>query len=103
MDEDFTWFCSVPTETLESLGWYFKKNTGDRIILVLYPAKMHLDFRRDIYFLQDTQGIRIIFYLQKVKAEDMQVVSLSHALYIAVLCKLCFSERKVRKDWCVLI
>jgi len=53
----------MPTETLESLGWHFKQNTGDRIILVLYPAKMHLDFRGDIYFLQDTQGLRIIFYL----------------------------------------
>lgn len=56
VDEDFPWFCSTPTETLERV----LADISSKIpkigssYLMLYCAKLHLYFRVDIYFLQDT-------------------------------------------------
>lgn len=48
VDEDFPWFYSVPIETLKSVGQHFKQNTLRSSYLMLYSAKLRLDFRVDI-------------------------------------------------------
>jgi len=55
VDEDFPWLCSMPTETLESLGWHFKQ-TEDRIILL------------DVAFCQITFGFqnRYLFFTRHI-------------------------------------